>query len=100
MPKTQSKQKQKKVQPKKQTFVINVTQEDIDSGHKGQCETCPIALAAMRVFKTRVLAEGQELHVYHNDIWNLFFLPEEATYFIKAFDHDKPVSPFSFEISK
>lgn len=79
---------------------INVTQEDIDHGEKGNCSRCPVALAASRV-------------LYHPTIWpcGIWFgrpcsmnrcsvpTPPEVTKFVSDFDSDRPVEPFSFTLT-
>jgi hypothetical protein len=83
-------------------YTINVTQDDIDHGQRGECAHCPIALAAQRVFPNKYVMvalvqmyldssvdvlDGERIH-----------LPEEATAFITAFDRCQPVSPFVFTV--
>ena len=77
---------------------IEVTAKDISNGICGHNSSCPIALAFKRTL------EGAEVEVnYRFDSiigeWIPVPLPVRAIRFIKAFDHEKPVKPFSFYIN-
>ncbi len=84
---------------------VEVTQEDIDSARDAlqsyaanRCFDCPVALGAKRAYNrpikvgTRYLAY-RERHLVHD-----IDLPEVAIAFIYDFDHQRTVSPFSFEV--
>ena len=80
---------------------IEVTQKDIDEGVQGECTLCPIALAFKRSsnFK-RVYVNGKSI-----DVWNrcdqgiqTYELPKKAQTFVKRFDRQEPVKPFSFKL--
>ena len=92
-------------------MIINVTQEHIDLANafrrarflqnrlgeqyiKGiwTSMTCPIALAAGKD------SQVDGTHVTINGID--YDLPEEAISFVKAYDMDRPVGPFSFEVTE
>jgi hypothetical protein len=78
---------------------IEVTQEDIDNGLKGKCDSCAVALAAKRAFGNRIiLVDGEQMDVIDNGKWDVLDLPDSAVAFIEAFDTGKPVKPFSFEL--
>jgi hypothetical protein len=78
---------------------IEVTQADIDAGagrHCGGGGTCPVALAAKRVFGERfqwVPASGIELKGL---AW--VPLPQEARNFIRAYDCHREVKPITFTV--
>lgn len=80
---------------------INVTQQDIDSGIKGDCSLCPVARAASRAFphhKSNV--SGYHMYVMDQpgNRWRQAVLPPPAWGFISAFDSGWEVLPFSFEV--
>lgn len=89
------------------TITISVTQEDINHGEQGGCETCPVALA----FK-RAVPDASDIDVSRHTIE--FFhssdplgdgfclnLPGRATGFIDDFDAGgvPAVEPFNFTLS-
>jgi hypothetical protein len=82
------------------TVTIEVTQEDIEKGERGECEKCALALAVSRVTKYRVeiglyeaeFYDGPELCVGSSD------LPIAAMVFVERFDNGHPVSPFTFPL--
>lgn len=82
--------------PKTITATVEVTQEDIDSGGRGNPHTCAIALALRRTFaEDDVCVWGGDIaaEVDGYRTW----LPREANEFIVAFDQHHLVSPFKFE---
>lgn len=86
------------------TFIIDVTQEDIDAGlPKDPCQ-CPIALALYRALDKTVnkyLFEVTNMSIRHIDEWGNVtqaWLPMSAFNFINRFDEGKEVKPFTFEI--
>jgi hypothetical protein len=89
------------------TYHIQVTQDDITHGQKGDCQYCPIARAI-----ARTVQYAEEINVYHCDgriIHSLeppltriavpFDLPEIAQEFIRRFDHKRTVWPIEFDIT-
>lgn len=80
---------------------IEVTQKDIDNGVQGECQLCPIALAIKSTsnFK-RVYVNGKFIEVWHrgNQGIKTYELPKKAQTFVKRFDRQEPVKPFSFEL--
>jgi hypothetical protein len=73
---------------------ITVTAADIQNGVREDGNCCAIALAARRVFHSRV----EEIAV---EEWltvgaRTFTLPKNAIRFMDRFDNGQPVRPFSF----
>lgn len=92
------------VRPKSPNLIkIDVTQKDILKGKVRNEECCPIALAANRAFDN--MLEGQlsvqgtfmSLRVSNEESERTEQLPFEAVSFIKRFDANEQVEPFSFE---
>ena len=83
---------------------IEVTQEDIDRGLKSSCYECPIAYAYKRKVKNKIrlgFSVGTEyIDHFVGESQDRYMLPKEAKKFIRRFDQDQPVRPFSFEIKK
>lgn len=73
---------------------IDVTQADIDAGERGSCESCPIALAASRVAGRRMAAS--HTGISHLNGLRTYMIPSEAVRFMRHFDNEHPVSPFTF----
>lgn len=90
------------------TATVNVTQEDIAKGLKGECDRCPVALAGKRAFPD---AEDVLVCVTNMSVilpreagevdarWYEGSLPIEAGSFINGFDDHREVEPFSFEVT-
>lgn len=80
---------------------INVTQEDIDAGVKCDSDKCAVALALHRAFpdaKCVGVCHGYAVVDGPGVMYRAFDLPEKVGEFIFAFDGDRHVEPFSFEI--
>lgn len=81
---------------------INVTQEEIYGGVRGDCERCPIALAIQRcvpnVRTVSVCDSEIEIGLWGIPSMSVNDPPSEAVDFIRKFDNGLDVSPFSFEI--
>lgn len=79
---------------------IEVTQEDIDKGAKGDCLLCPIAHAVMRATGAQCVNVHTRIEVLHTDKtgWRHFGHTPASFEFLRAFDREEPVSPFSFEL--
>lgn len=75
---------------------INVTQEHIDRGVRGDCAACPIALATTEVIHERVGVVG--LHIIDNDGIPIKETTVKMRQFMDNFDDGKPVQPFSFNL--
>src|SRR5690348_452339 len=84
-----------------QTFQIEVTQEDIDKGLKGNCSACPIALAVNRTIPgANSTVSDMFNHVYCPGVSRKNAdTPDDAAWFISDFDDGKPVEPFSFTLT-
>lgn len=84
------------------TITIEVTQEDIDAGRKGNCYLCPIALAAARVFNLDVSVGASWLSVEASNGAEvaMFKLPQAARTFVTLFDGGHPVAPFTFAVEE
>ena len=79
---------------------IEITQKDIDNGVQGECLLCPIALAFKRSsnFK-RVYVHCKSIQVFkHGKGVKTYELPKKAQTFVRRFDRQEPVKPFSFEL--
>lgn len=79
-------------------ITVDVTQEDIDHGEIGECETCPIARAISRAVGKTALVIADNFCFDHNDMTD-YPLPKVASDFVRQFDSGVDVSPFSFPIS-
>ena len=80
---------------------IEVTQKDIDKGVRGECALCPIARAikSSSNFK-RVYVNGKTIDVWYRGDQGIktYKLPKKAQTFVKRFDRQEPVKPFSFKL--
>ncbi len=78
---------------------IYVRKSDIEVGGRGNCFTCPVAMALKRAYKGRSISvQSDSYRVDRGSIktgaW--FPLPETAVRFVRDFDAGRPVKPFSF----
>jgi hypothetical protein len=74
---------------------VQVTQEDIDEGCRGDFACCPIARALWRVFPEKSVMV--EFHcVWIGDMKRE--LPPDAVRFIEEYDTNHLVQPFEFSI--
>ena len=82
---------------------IQVTQEDIDSGRRLQCNHCPVAKALQRALKNR------RIYTDGNFVWEerdhsfltdkvVASLPQDVKFKIVDFDRDRKMQPFEFEL--
>jgi hypothetical protein len=78
------------------TVTIDVTQEDIDKGERGDACKCPIALACHRILKEGVWVCEDLMSISGED--EDVVLPDEAQDFIKRFDYGHSPEPFTFTI--
>ena len=90
--------------------IINVTQEDIEEGQRGNCRSCPIALAINKCLKNMYFCEidgsvfadiyrvsNNRFVPQHTEMYiNLKDSIEQVKSFISDFDASTPVSPFTF----
>ena len=74
---------------------IEVTQEDIDRGEKGDCAKCPIARAIRRTLKVRYVHVDTDFLEWGPD-YSCMNAPVKVSKFIDAFDEGRRVSPFTF----
>lgn len=75
---------------------IEVTQEDINYGIKGICDSCPVARAIKRKVKDHGVSVGSNyIRVWGKEIQTL----KKVSEFIRKFDTAKTVKPFSFCIN-
>ena len=89
------------VKKAKLTKVINVTDRDIELGVPREDGACPVARAVARSFKKKIgtfSVAGDISRELHGEYLTLCFVPKEARNFIKRFDNDRGVAPFSFVI--
>ena len=75
-------------------MIVKVTRKDIRHGEPDSTDSCPIALALRRMSFEWCQVQNSYWSYYNNR--NRAPLPKKAKEFIKAFDQEKPVSPFSF----
>jgi hypothetical protein len=82
---------------------VEVTADDIAKGGAMSCGNCPVARALTRLgVKVEVFGAGVDFYVKgtvgYGDYIGYAVLPVEAREFIHAFDTDREVAPFTFEI--
>lgn len=76
---------------------VNVTQEDIDSGHKNSCSRCPVALAVGRIFPNNEMMDVVEcIRVGYKGSYTEYAITKQTNRFINDFDNGEKVSPFKF----
>lgn len=81
--------------------IVDVTMDDITDGEQGSCWACPVALAIGRalpeyvasVFDDSLILLGRRTDEHHT-----LHVSEEVEAFIRSFDNDGDVRPFSFEL--
>jgi len=85
-----------------QTITVNVTQEHISKGWKGDCYDCPIALALRPLIGEAYKFQVQAGYVLIEDdpepVPFRIAIPKICTSFIAAFDMGETVKPFQFQI--
>lgn len=76
-------------------MLIEVTQDDINSGRERNSDLCPVAKALGRYVK---LPSVGLWHIFYNTENKLKIanMPRSVMRFIKKFDNNKPVKPFKF----
>lgn len=78
---------------------INVTARDIELGIPNNTESCPVARAAKRAFKTNVRVNHEILLADKGGAWMTRYpLPSSVSDFIEDFDASCTGSPFKFYI--
>jgi hypothetical protein len=81
---------------------ITVTQEDIDNGIAANCRRCPTA-RALRAARPDLdfFVDGDRIRIHRHGSDRLLesrVTPQRVRWFIKLFDDDQHVEPFSFEL--
>jgi hypothetical protein len=79
-------------------ITVSVTQEDIDKGCKGDYTACPIQRAVARQVDARVEVTESEITFEKNYHWDGVTTPIVARDFIRSYDGNEQVAPFSFEL--
>lgn len=79
-------------------MIINVTQDHIDRGKMGRACRCPIALAVLEQLNLSVGLVCVTSHTLYIESKG-HLMPPEASEFVTRFDAEKPVSPFTFEVT-
>jgi hypothetical protein len=83
------------------SFEVEISQEDISQGKKGNPDYCPVALAMKRRFNTHVVVVTDVFRFMKGESFggkNYFKLPPEASQWIADFDHLKEVQPITFKV--
>ena len=89
----------------KNIVILEITEEDILMGERGDSSFCPIANAGRRVFNRKVTV-ARDFRVYSawwEYIWYStwkaeYKLPKEAKEFMYQFDIGNPVEPITIEL--
>jgi hypothetical protein len=80
---------------------IEVTQDDINKGERGNARFCPIARACSRIIPNSSkpsIAGGRWNYVNVNNIERRFNVPDFVNDFINDYDLNNPVTPIEFDI--
>lgn len=77
---------------------ISVTEEDIRTGVRRSCTTCPIANATRRVCGDKIVWANTYTITIGLTEGKVFKTPGKAKEFILDFDNGNPVEPFEFEL--
>lgn len=78
------------------TMLIEVTQDDINSGCRGDTSDCPIARAIKRATLTKTCVNVGTHKVYFDKVTAI--LPSNASLAILSYDRGGDMLPFSFEL--
>ena len=73
---------------------IRITESNIKNGIPQHCSRCPTALALRR----QIPGVSWVVEEDYLDLDDEYPTPKSVRKFIEAFDHGKPVKPFSFTI--
>lgn len=84
-------------------MTISVTQQHIDHGVQGSACNCPIANAITEALDLShyiyAVVTGEQLRLVARFARvTQYYLPKEAREFIKHYDNNQPVTPFTFEL--
>ena len=80
---------------------FEVTETDIKTGIKNNCDYCPIANSikgTIPAIDVRVTASDVIIFQYNRKANETIKLPQNAIDFIKSFNKGEPVKPFTFEL--
>jgi hypothetical protein len=82
-------------------FLVNVTQDHIDTGFRGRCRTCPIARAIQDVPKIASVSfcevlENYDAHYIQTKRFENIILPKAVSAKINLYDRGYDMEPFSF----
>lgn len=77
------------------TQTINVTQQHIEDGVRGDPYSCPVAKAISKTLGYPSWFVKVEAYLFTIDN-NTYFMPFTVRNFIDAYDNNEPVQPFSF----
>jgi hypothetical protein len=79
---------------------ILVTADDIENGLRNNCFQCPVALAIFRTLPTsRVKVTETRTSIWDMDgRVKVYYTPLTVSQFIRKYDHEQFVEPFSFEL--
>lgn len=88
-----------------QSITVNVRQHDINEGRRSSCSDCPVARAFSRAINRAYYNKSTagvpvicDVTALHSNETGSVATPKEAMAFMLDFDHERPVSPFSFTI--
>jgi hypothetical protein len=78
-------------------ITLEITAEDIQGGASKSSKYCPIALAGQRAFGVPLVTVGcTTIRVAGSREY--YLLPFQAQCFVRRFDYDLPVEPFTFTL--
>lgn len=80
-------------------MLIKVTKEDITLGTPSHVSSCPIARAIMWQSGVPVHVGIDRVIIKLDDTVLVWSTPRSVRRFVRRFDHDQPVKPFSFEFN-
>lgn len=76
---------------------IEVTQRDIDNGVRDHCDKCAVALAIRRATGQDWQVAGPYAVLADGGYFRESVLPQVVAQFVRDFDNELAVHPFSFE---
>ena len=80
------------------TLTVGVTAEHIEQGIPTDPDHCPVALALEELNLCVLFVQPDEVHFVHRGTHHVSDLPLAAAEFIRNYDANIPVQPFSFEL--
>jgi hypothetical protein len=81
-------------------FVIDVKKDHIAKGLRGSCYACPVAKSLWDLGYTLVSVDGQHISFKNGAETVIAPTPKPVKDFIRRFDDDLAVQPFTFEIRR